>query len=81
MAWRNRAVGKGNLIYADRHLYCLSEDGVMGLVEATPKEYKEKSRFEIARGEFPTWTPPVIADGKLYLREQDNLYCYDIRRR
>jgi outer membrane protein assembly factor BamB len=81
VAWRNRAVGKGNLIYADRHLYCLSEDGVMGLVEATPKEYKEKSRFEIARGEFPTWTPPLIADGKLYLREQDNLYCYDIRRR
>jgi outer membrane protein assembly factor BamB len=80
VAWRNRAVGKGNLIYADRHLYCLSEDGVMGLVEAAPDAYKEKSRFQISRGEFPTWTPPVIADGRLYLREQDNLYCYDIRR-
>jgi hypothetical protein len=57
----------------------LSEDGVVGLIEATPERYKERSRFEIHRGSFPTWTPPVIANGKLYLREQDNLYCYNIK--
>ena len=81
VAWRDRSVGKGSLIYADGHLYCLGETGVMGLVEATPEGYREKSRFEIPRGAFPTWTPPVIAEGKMYLREQDNLYCYDIRRK
>jgi outer membrane protein assembly factor BamB len=80
VAWRDRSVGKGNCIFAERHLYCLGEDGMMGLIEATPAAYKEKSRFEISRGSFPTWTPPAIAGGKLYLREQDNLYCYDIKR-
>jgi len=77
--WRDRSVGKGSLTYADGKLYLLSEDGVIGLAEATPSGYKERSRFQISRGAFPTWTPPVISGGKLYLREQDNLYCYDIK--
>ncbi len=80
VAWRDRSVGKGSVAYADGHLYCLGENGAIALVEATPAAYREKSRFEIRRGEYPTWTPPVIANGRLYLREQDNLYCYDIRR-
>jgi outer membrane protein assembly factor BamB len=80
VAWQNRSVGKGSVTYAEGRLYALSEDGVMGLIEATPEGYKEKSRFEIHRGSYPTWTPPVIANGKLYLREQDNLYCYNINR-
>src|SRR5262249_37862583 len=81
VAWKDRSVGKGNVTYAEGKLYALSEDGVMGLIDATPTSYKEISRFEIARGEFPTWTPPVISDGRMYLREQDNLYCYDIKAR
>jgi len=47
---------------------------------ATPAAYTEKSRFEIPRGPNPTWTPPVVANGRLYLREQDNLYSFDIKR-
>jgi outer membrane protein assembly factor BamB len=81
VAWRDRSVGKGSVTYAEGHLYCFSERGVMGLVEATPEGYREKSRFSIPPGEFNTWTPPVIANGHLYLREQDNLYCYDIKDR
>ena len=80
VAWRDRSVGKGSVTYAEGRLYALSEDGVVGLIEATPQGYKEKSRFEIRKGSYPTWTPPVIANGKLYLREQDNLYCYNIKR-
>jgi outer membrane protein assembly factor BamB len=80
VAWRDRSVGKGSVAYADRHLYVFGENGTMALVEANPGAYREKSRFEIARGDYPTWTPPVIANGKLYLREQDNLYCYNIKR-
>lgn len=80
VAWRHRSVGKGNCIVAEGNLYCLGENGVMGLIQATPEGYREKSRFEISRGDYPTWTPPVISDGRLYLREQDNLYCYDIKR-
>jgi outer membrane protein assembly factor BamB len=80
VAWRDRSVGKGSVTYAEGRLYALSEDGVVGLIDATPQGYKEKSRFEIRRGSYPTWTPPVIANGRLYLREQDNLYCYNIKR-
>ena len=79
VAWRNRSVGKGSVTYADGKLYLLSEEGVVGLAEATPSWYKELSRFRFPHGEYPTWTPPVISDGKMYLREQDNLYCYDIK--
>jgi len=81
VAWRDRSVGKGSVTYADGKLYLLSEDGVVGLAEATSVGYREESRFDIPRGAFPTWTPPVISGGRLYLREQDNLYCFDIRKR
>jgi len=81
VAWRDRSVGKGSVAAADGKLYLFSEEGVVGLAEATPTAYKEISRFRISRGSYPTWTPPVISDGKMYLREQDNLYCYDIKAR
>src|ERR1019366_7606503 len=80
VAWRDRSVGKGSLIYADRHLYALGEDGIVGLVEATPEGYHEISRFEISKGGYPAWSQPVIANGKLYLREQDNLFCYNVKK-
>lgn len=79
VAWRDRTVGKGSVTYADGHLYVYGENGGVALVEATPSGYKEKSRFSISAGEYKTWTPPVIANGRLYLREQDNLYAFDIR--
>jgi len=79
VAWRVRSVGKGSVTYADGKLYLLGETGTVGLAEATPTAYKEISRFQIDPGAYPTWTPPVIADGKMYLREQDNLYSYDIK--
>ncbi|MBI3683599.1 MAG: PQQ-binding-like beta-propeller repeat protein [Acidobacteria bacterium] len=81
VAWRDRSVGKGSITYADGHLYVFSETGNVALVEATPEKYIEKGRFSIPQGGFHTWTPPVVANGRLYLREQDNLYCYDIKAR
>src|SRR6266568_2729757 len=54
VVWKDRSVGKGNVTYAEGKLYALSEDGVVGLVEATPVAYREKSRFEIHRGSYPT---------------------------
>jgi outer membrane protein assembly factor BamB len=79
IAWRDRSVGKGSLVYADGNLYCFSENGVVGLVEATPTGYKEKGRFRIAQGNLPTWTHPVVVGGRLYLRDQDTIYAYDIK--
>jgi outer membrane protein assembly factor BamB len=79
VVWRDRSVGKGSVVYAEGHLYALGEDGTMGLVEATPDAYREKSRFTIAKSDRPMWAPPVISNGRLYLRDQDSLYSYDIR--
>ena len=79
VAWRDRSVGKGSLVYADGNLYALSENGVVGLIEATPTGYREKGRFRIPQDSLPTWTHPVIAGGRLYLRDQDTIYAYDVR--
>jgi len=79
VVWRDRSVGKGSLVYADGNLYCLSENGVVGLVEATPTGYKEKGRFRIQQGSLPTWAHPVVAGGRLYLRDQDTIYAFDVR--
>jgi outer membrane protein assembly factor BamB len=81
IAWRDRSVGKGSLVYADGNLYCFSENGVVGLVEATPTGYHEKGRFRIQQGELPTWTHPVVAGGRLYLRDQDTIYAFDVKQK
>ena len=81
VAWRDRSVGKGSLVYADGRLYCFSERGVVGLVEATPTGYVERGRFKIEAGSLETWTHPVVAGGRLYLRDQDTIYAYDVRQK
>ena len=77
--WKDRSVGKGSLIYADGHLYVFSENSVAGLVEATRGGYREKGKFELPQSDEHSWSHPVIANGKLYLRDQDTLYSFDIR--
>ena len=79
LLWKNRSVGKGSVLYADKHLYALGEDGGVGLIEASPTAYKEVSRFEYRKGSLPSWSPLVISDGRMYLRDQDNLTAYDIK--
>jgi len=78
-AWRDRSVGKGSVTYAGGRLYACSEQVKAALAEATLEAYKQVNNFRMPPGEFNTWTPPVIANGKLYPREQDNLYCFDIQ--
>lgn len=78
LRWQDRSVGKGSVIYADGHLYLLSERGTVALAEATPDGYVEDARFELPRSESPTWTHPMIHRGMLYLRDQDRLYGFDI---
>jgi outer membrane protein assembly factor BamB len=79
VAWKDRSVGKGSLVFADGNLYALSENGVVGLIEANSTAYHEKGRFRIEQGSLPTWTHPVVAGGRLYLRDQDTIYAYDVK--
>ena len=79
VAWRDRSVGKGSLIFADGRLYLYSEDGVVGLASAAPDGYHEHGRFRIEAGSLPTWSHPIITNGRLILRDQDNVYAYNVK--
>ncbi|MBI5386277.1 MAG: PQQ-like beta-propeller repeat protein [Verrucomicrobia bacterium] len=74
---------KGSVAFADGMLYCREEDsGIVALVAATPTGYSEKGRFKQPdRAKEKSWPHPVIAGGKLYLRDQDALFCYDVKAR
>jgi outer membrane protein assembly factor BamB len=81
VAWRDRSVGKGSIVFADDRLYLFSENGVVGLAEASPTGYREHGRFEISTGRLPTWSHPIVSGGKLFIRDQDTIYAYDVRGR
>jgi outer membrane protein assembly factor BamB len=80
----NKALGKGSLTYADGRLYCYGEDdGACVLAEATPRGWKETGRLKIEKTKTThngkVWPHPVVANGKLYLRDQDLIHCYDVK--
>jgi alcohol dehydrogenase (cytochrome c) len=83
--WDERDTGKrrapkGSVALADGRLYYRTEKGTMLLIEANPKQYVECGRFEQPnRSESLAWTHPVIANGKLFVRDQDLLLCYDVK--
>ena len=87
IVWNERGgLGKGCLTCADGMLYCLDEgSGEVALVEASPKGWNAVSRFKLAaqsKHRSPSgriWTHPVVCNGKLYLRDQELLSCYDVK--
>lgn len=78
-AWRDRSVGKGSLIFADNRFYLYSENGVVGLAEASPQGYREHGRFSIQTSDLPTWSHPIVTGGLLIIRDQERVYAYDVR--
>lgn len=73
---------KGSLAMADGRLYYRTEKGTVLLIEPNPKEYVERGRFDQPdRTKLPAWSHPVIANGKLYVRDQNLLLCYDVKER
>ncbi|WP_233216249.1 PQQ-binding-like beta-propeller repeat protein [Blastopirellula marina] len=75
-----RPVGNGSaaVTYADGNLIFRYQDGTLALIEANPKEYVLKGTFKPEYQERESWSHPVVLNGKLYLREQDKLMCYDL---
>jgi outer membrane protein assembly factor BamB len=77
---QERRAPKGAITLADGRLYYRLEDGTMLLIEPDARQYLERGRFEQPdRSSAPDWVHPVIANGKLYLRDQDVLLCYDVK--
>lgn len=86
--WRERSrLKKGSVTYADGMLYCVEEpvEGKIALVEATREEFREKGSFKLPEvSEFRSakgglvWTHPVVINGKLFLRDQNLIFCYDV---
>jgi len=82
VAWQNPGVGKGSIAYADGRLIIRSEKakGTIALVEATPAGYKEAGRFnQPDRSDKNSWPHPVIFQGRMYIRDQGVLLCYDLK--
>ncbi|WP_309718686.1 PQQ-binding-like beta-propeller repeat protein [Armatimonas sp.] len=83
LVWDKRLPSGASVAYADGHFYLRGGDSTMALAEATPAGYKEKGRFTPPalppRGKPGAWAYPVISQGRLYLREENCLWTYDIR--
>lgn len=80
--WTDRSVGKGSILAVDGKLILRSEarNGTVALVEASPEAYKEISRFDQPdRTPQNSWTYPLVYEGKLYLRDQHLLLCYELK--
>ena len=75
-----RRVRKGSVAFADGRIYYRTEEGDLILIEPSRKEYLERGRFDQPeRTKLPAWAHPVIANGKLYIRDQDTLFCFDVK--
>jgi outer membrane protein assembly factor BamB len=86
VVWSSDKLGKGSLTAADGKLYCYAEsNGAVALVDASPAGWAEHGRFTVPKksarraGGAAIRTHPVVANGKLYLRDQELLFCYDVR--
>jgi len=89
VAWEDKKLPSGSITYADGHLYCYTEgNGTAALVEASTQGWTEKGRLQIPqqsalrkerlqRGQI--WTPPVVANGQLFLRDHELLFCFDVQ--
>jgi len=86
LRWQAKGIGPGAVLYADRRLYFHGENGHVFLVDATPDEYREKGRFtppgqpKRRDSRERAWAYPVVANGRLYIRDLGTLWCYDVRR-
>ncbi len=77
--WHERAVGKGSLCFADDMLYLFSEDaGQAGLATCSPDGLQLKGKVKV-KGNGPSWAHPVVIGGRLYLRYDTHLYCFDVK--
>ncbi|MFO0805846.1 MAG: PQQ-binding-like beta-propeller repeat protein [Gemmataceae bacterium] len=85
--WSDPGVGRGTVSFADGRLYCVAEKGgAVALVEPSAEGWTQTGRFKLPRESKlrkpsgALWTHPVVANGKLYVRDQELLFCFDVKK-
>ena len=79
--WSHPGLGRSSLTYADGKLICLSEDGALRILRATPEKYEELAAWQLEDEsgdpllEYPAWAAPAVAKGLLYLQDGRQLVC------
>jgi outer membrane protein assembly factor BamB len=77
--WEADGVGKGTVVLAGGHLVIQTERGELCLVEATPDEFRLVAKLQGVLSGRNNWATPAVADGRLYLRDETKVVCYDVR--
>jgi outer membrane protein assembly factor BamB len=80
VCWKQRGFEKGSLLAADGRLIVYGSNGLLALVKANPKSYDEMGRFRCSQQEASCWSVPALADGRLYIRDQEKVTCYDLKK-
>lgn len=75
--WDQRGLGRGSLLLADGHLFALGDKGDLVLAEATPTAYVQKGQVKALQAS-PCWTGPVLANGRLYVRNETEIVAFDV---
>jgi outer membrane protein assembly factor BamB len=76
--WAANKLAKGCLILAEGHLIILTQDGTLALVEATPEEFRLKGTLPGVLSGSDCWALPALASGRLYVRDQANVVCFQV---
>ena len=81
--WENgRGAGSGSaaIVCADKKLFFRYQDGVMAMIDTDTKQYKLLGKFKLATHNGESWPHPVIVDGQMYIRDQDELVVYKLKK-
>jgi outer membrane protein assembly factor BamB len=74
--WKGGRYGYGQVILASGHLVVITDTGELALVNASPDKHTELAKFSALEGK--TWNYPAIADGRLLVRNQTQMACFDL---
>lgn len=81
--WQDRGIGSSAICFADGRLYLHSIKNELAMIEASPDGYKLLGKCTppgtTDHGTAKAWTHPVISNGRIYIRDQGDIWCYDIK--
>ena len=78
LMWKERGFDKGSVLIADGRLIVYGANGQLALAETNPQAYTEKARITFSKAGRACWSVPVVANGRLYVRDQERLVCFDV---